>query len=84
MAFLTEELLRPVVGTILRRDPCRHAFLCYGCVLALTLAQLGGVNKDYEVRRTMDRIFREPGSLLYKHSFPCEKCKESRACLGAK
>ncbi len=38
------------------------------------LEHLGPAYNEYEVRRTMDRLFDKPGTLMYLQTFRCAKC----------
>ena len=78
-----DELVRAIVGDALRGAPWTHAFVCYGCLLNLTLAR-GLAYGNFEVRQAMDRIFRNPGHLVYMFAVQCAKCNATMACLGAK
>jgi hypothetical protein len=64
MGFAGEELVRPIVSGILRSAPWTNAFLCYLCLLNLTLEELRPAYKESEVRPAMDRIFDNPDGLL--------------------
>jgi len=37
MSFTIDDIVRTLVAVLLRTDPWRHRFLCYRCLLALTL-----------------------------------------------
>jgi hypothetical protein len=84
MGFTSNEIIRPIVGRILRNGTWAHAFLCHRCLVSLTLEQLGRGYKDYEVRRGMDKIFESPTSFVYMHAFPCAKCHSTLACLSVR
>ena len=84
MAFTTEEVVRTLVAVLLRTDPWAHKFLCYRCLLDLTLEQSSAAKNEYELRRALERVFRRPEALVYLASFPCAKCHEIAACLSAK
>ena len=84
LSFTTDEIVRTLIAVLLRTDPWRYKFLCYRCLLALTLEQPSTANKEYEVRRAIERVFRQPGALAYLPSFPCAKCHDLAACISAK
>ncbi len=84
MRFASEELVRVIVSAILRSTPWKHAFLCYLCLLNLMLEHLGPAYNEYEVRRTMDRVFDTPGTLMYLQTFRCAKCQYTMACVGSR
>jgi hypothetical protein len=71
MGFAGEELVGPIVRGILLSALWAHAFLCYGGLLNLTVEHLKPASKESEVRRAMDRTFREPGVLAYMPAFQC-------------
>ena len=83
MRSTIDELVRAVGDDTLRSTPWIHAFVCYGCFLNLTLAR-GLAYGNFEVRQAMDRIFRNPGHLVYMFAVHCAKCNATMACLGAK
>ena len=58
-----------VVSAILHNAPWTHAFLCYLCLLNLMLEHLGPAYNEYEVRRTMGRVFDTAGTLMYLQTF---------------
>ena len=82
MRSTIDELVRAVGDDTLRSTPWIHAFVCYGCFLNLTLAR--GLAYGFEVQQAMDRIFRNPGHLVYMFAVHCAKCNATMACLGAK
>jgi hypothetical protein len=77
MAFLTDELLRPIVSNILSSDPWRSAFLCRRCLLHLSPDQLGPAYGESEVHDALEGIFKKPGAR-------CGKCNDAVSCLAAK
>ncbi len=77
MGFTSAEIIRPLVGSILRNGTWARAFLCHRCLVTLTPAQLGRGYKDYEVRRGMDKIFESPEALVYMRAFPGAKCEDT-------
>ncbi len=79
-----DELVRPIVSAILFSAPWTHTFLCYLCLLSLTMKHLGPAYKEYEVRRAMDGLFKNPGALMHLQSFRCAKCQYTMECLGLK
>ena len=83
MRSTIDELIRAIVGDTLRSAPWTHAFLCHECLLNLTLAR-GLAYGSFEVRQALDRIFGDPGDLVYMPAFRCAKCDCMMACLGAK
>jgi len=83
MGFTSAEIIRPLVGSILRKGTWAHAFLCHRCLVTLTLEQLGRGYKDYEVRRGMDKIFESPEALVYMRACLCAKCRDTLACLSS-
>jgi hypothetical protein len=84
MAFLTDELLRPIVGNILRSDPWRNAFLCRRCLLRVALDQLGPAYSDSEVREALEGLFKKPEPLVCVHGLHCAKCSDAVSCLAAR
>jgi hypothetical protein len=84
MAFLTDELLRPIVSKILRSDPWRNAFLCWRCLLSIALDQLGSAHSESEVRGALEGIFKKPGAFVCMHGLQCGKCNDAVSCLAAK
>jgi hypothetical protein len=84
MAFLTDDLLRPLVSNILRSDPWRNAFLCRHCLLRGALDQLGPAYSESEVREALEGIFKKPGALVCMHGLRCGKCSDAVSCLAAK
>ncbi len=84
MAFLADELLRPIVSSMLRSDPWRNAFLCRRCLLRLSLDQLGLAYSESELREALEGIFKKPGALVCMHGLRCGKCNDAVSCLGAK
>ncbi len=82
MGFAGDGLVRPIVETILRRNPWRYKFLCYPCLLNLTLDRLGPAYTQSEVHPALSRIFKNPGAFVYMSSFPCAKCDQAVACLS--
>jgi hypothetical protein len=84
MAFLTDDLLRPIVSNILRSDPWRDAFLCRRCLLRGALDQLGPAYSESEVRDALEGIFKKPGALVCMHGLRCGKCNDAVSCLAAK
>jgi len=83
MRFASEELGRVVVSAILRSAPWTHTFLCYLCLLNLMLEHLGPAYNEYEIRRTLDRVFENPRALTYLQSFRCAKCQYTMQCLSS-
>ena len=75
MGFTSAEIIRPLVGSILRNGTWAHAFLCHRCLVTLTLEQLGRGYKDYEVRRGMDKIFESPEPLYICARFPARSVR---------
>ena len=82
MGFPSEEAVRLVVNAILRSPPWTHAFLCFLCLLNLTMEELGPAYEESGVRPAMDRVFENPRALMYLQSFRCAKCQYTMACLG--
>jgi hypothetical protein len=85
MEFTTEQVVRTLVGVLLRTDPWAHKFLCSRCLLGVTLEQSSAANRGEQgVRRALESIFRTPGALMYVPAFPCAKCQDVSACLSAR
>jgi len=84
MAFLTDELLRPIVSNILRNDPWRSAFLCRRCLLRMALDQLGPAYSGAEVHEALEGMFMKPAPLVCMHGLRCGKCNDAVSCLAAK
>jgi hypothetical protein len=82
VGFTGDKLVRPIVESILRSNPWRYKFLCYGCLLNLILERLGTSHTQSEVRLVLSRIFGKPGAFVYMYSFPCAKCDQAVACLS--
>jgi hypothetical protein len=82
VAATHDKRVRPIVESILRRNTWRYKFLCYDCLLNLTLERLGMAYTESEVRTALSRIFKKPGAFAYMYSFPCAKCDQAVACLS--
>ena len=46
------------------------------------MEELGPAYEESGVRPAIDRVFENPGALMYLQSFRCAKCQYTMACLG--
>jgi hypothetical protein len=78
----TEELVRRIVGSLLRSD-YRVAFFCSSCLGKLARESLDTIYPKSEIERAMDTVFQSPGALRSVPTFLCAGCRKTMRCLGA-
>jgi ferredoxin len=65
----TEELVRRVVGNLLRSDYRGNVF-CSTCLVKLARESLDTIYPKSEIERTMDTVFQSPGALRFVPALP--------------
>ena len=78
----TEELVRRIVGSLLRSD-YRGEFFCSSCLGKLARESLDMTYPMSEIERAMDTVFQSPGALRSVPTFLCAGCRKMMPCLGA-
>jgi hypothetical protein len=78
----TEELVRRIVGSLLRSD-YRGEFFCSSCLGKLARESLDTTYSKSEIERAMDTVFQSPGALRSVQTFLCAGCRKTMPCLGA-
>ena len=82
MTYLTEELVRRIVGHFLRSDN-RAQFFCSSGLVKLARESLDTTYPRSEIERAMDTVFQSPGALRSVPAFLCAGCRKTMPCLGA-
>src|SRR6266436_10214206 len=82
MTYPTEELVRHLVGNLVRSD-YRGKFFCSSCLVKLARESLDTIYPKSEIERTMDTVFQSPGALRFVPTFLCAGCRKTMPCLGA-
>ena len=83
MAYPVEELVRRMVGGILRAGQWQGKFLCQPCLKRLTFEQIGKSERKAVVGRALAQVFKDPGALAYMPTYLCARCGKTMPCSGA-
>ena len=83
MAYPIEELVRRMVGGILRAGQWQGKFLCQPCLERLALEQIGKSEKKAVVGQALAQVFKDAGALAYMPTYLCARCGKTMPCLGA-
>ncbi len=81
-AYATEDFIRRAVGSLLRGE-YRGKFVCAPCLATRTHERMQRGWRKSEVERSMDAVFKSPGTLTYMPALVCAICQKTRPCLGA-
>jgi hypothetical protein len=78
----TEEMVRRIVGRLLRSD-YGGEFFCSSCLVKLARESLDTTYPQSEIEQAMDTVFQSPGALRSVPTFLCAGCRKMMPCLGA-
>jgi hypothetical protein len=79
----TEELVRRIVGSLLRSDYRGEFFCSSSCLGKLARESLDAIYPKSEIEPAMDTVFQSPGALRSVPTFLCAGCRKTTPCLGA-